>query len=645
MWVTKNLFEQSSARLDKDLRLSQRSDRKWQFLTNPKAREDIRQRIAVALQRSNASTGMNKQAVLITVMKNRTHLNNLIKLLTDLPLGGVPVLVIDDEADQASLNNLVNKEKESKTYQRIKEIRQRLPHHTFLQYTATPQAPLLINIIDMLSPSFAALLTPGPAYTGGKTFFEKDFDLIRHIRTKEIPSKDQELTEPPDSLLDAMKIFFLGVAAGIRNGEDEEGKNRSMMVHPSKETEPHANYGQWVRDIQKRWASTLRLPIADPDRQELIEDFIKAYADLLKTVENLAPFDDLLPHLPFAVSNTIVTIVNAAKGPTPLPEWRQDYAHIVVGGEVLNRGYTIEGLIVTYMPRSKGVGNADTIQQRARWFGYKAEYLGYCRVYLTDEQREIYKDYVIHEEYVRNKLREHIAIGKSLREWRRALLLSADLRPTRHDVIDLEYIRGNYSKDWFQQRAPHDSSQAVESNRKTVEKFISKLSFQPDEGHPKRTDMQQHLVAYNVSLDFVYRELLTKFLVTRSGDSHQFVGLLLQLERYLEEHPIEQFKCTIYLMSKGTPRKRGLKDNDEISYLFQGANPDKTGEYYPGDGKIRDYQGVTVQIHMLRICKGDDLIADNVPTIAVALPKEMSADWIVQTDKKASKQFARPYWE
>ncbi len=643
--ITKNLFEQSSARLDKDLRLSQRSDRKWQFLPNPKARADIKQRIAIALQRNNAFPGVNKQAVLITVMKNRTHLNNLIKLLSDLRLDGVPTLVIDDEADQASLNNLVNKEKESATYRRIVQIRELLPHHTFIQYTATPQAPLLINIIDMLSPSFAAILTPGPTYTGGKTFFEKDFDLIRHIRAKEIPSKDQELTEPPDSLLEAMRIFFVGVAVGLRMGEDEEGKNRSMMVHPSKETEQHANYGQWVRNIQKHWARTLRLPETDPDRQELIEDFRKAHDDLLKTVENLPSFEDLLPQLSYAVNDTIVTIVNAAKGPTPLPDWRQDYAHIVVGGEVLNRGYTIEGLTVTYMPRSKGVGNADTIQQRARWFGYKAEYLGYCRVYLTDEQREIYKYYVIHEEYVRNKLREHIATGKSLREWRRALLLSPDLRPTRHDVIDLEYIRGNYSKDWFEQHAPHDSPEAPESNRKTVEEFLSGLSFQPDEGHPMRTEMQKHLVASNVSLDFVYRELLTKFLVTRSGDSHRYDGLLLQLKRYLEQYPTNQCKCTIYLMSGGKPRRRSVDDNDEIPTLFQGPHPDKTGEYYPGDRQIRDHQGVTVQIHNLTVHKGQAVIADNVPTIAVALPKEMSADWIVQTDKKASKKFARPYWE
>jgi hypothetical protein len=165
----------------------------------------------------------------------------------------------------------------------------------------------------MLSPKFVALLTPGPAYTGGKTFFEKDFRLIRPIHAREVPSKDQDLTEPPGSLLDAMRIFSLGVAAGHKGGEQgTRGKNRSLMVHPSKVTEQHANYGLWVRHIQKYWAMALHSTQADLDRKMLIEDFKKAYHDLSKTVDNLPTFDDLLLYLPNAVNDTIVTILNAA---------------------------------------------------------------------------------------------------------------------------------------------------------------------------------------------------------------------------------------------------------------------------------------------------------------------------------------------
>jgi hypothetical protein len=98
-------------------------------------------------------------------------------------------------------------------------------------------------------------------------------------------------------------------------------------------------------------------------------------------------------------------------------------------------------------------------------------------------------------------------------------------------------------------------------------------------------------------------------------------------------------------MSQGRLRERSLDNNDQIPTLFQGPHPDKKGEYYPGDRQLRDRQGVTVQIHYLTILKDKKVLVDDVPTIAIALPPEMSTDWIIQTNKKASKNFARPNWE
>src|SRR5207244_2072145 len=116
-------------------------------------------------------------------------------LLDALSLDGIPVLVIDDEADQASLNNRTRQGDQSKTYSVLLEVRSRLPVHTFLQYTATPQAPLLINLIDALSPDFARVLRPGHAYTGGQTFFiDREHDLIRIIPASELPLPENNLT-------------------------------------------------------------------------------------------------------------------------------------------------------------------------------------------------------------------------------------------------------------------------------------------------------------------------------------------------------------------------------------------------------------------------------------------------------------------
>lgn len=81
----------------------------------------------------------------------------------------------------------------------------------------------------------------------------------------------------------------------------------------------------------------------------------------------------------------------------------------------MDRGFTVEGLTVTYMPRNVGVGNVDTIQQRARFFGYKRSYLGYCRVFLDQVTIDAYNSIVDHEENVRDQLREFDIDNKHLK--------------------------------------------------------------------------------------------------------------------------------------------------------------------------------------------------------------------------------------
>src|SRR5690606_5459357 len=135
----------------------------------------------------------DRQTILITVMKNHTHLKNLIQVLSALELEGIPALIVDDEADQASMNTKAQKPgEESTTYANIMELCRQLPHHTYLQYTATPQAPLLINLIDKLSPTFIEVLTPGPGYVGGKQFFLDHPELVYTIPDSELTTEETE---------------------------------------------------------------------------------------------------------------------------------------------------------------------------------------------------------------------------------------------------------------------------------------------------------------------------------------------------------------------------------------------------------------------------------------------------------------------
>jgi hypothetical protein len=405
--ISTNLVEQSFTRLERDLQIDSRNDLQWLSFRNPKPSESTTKgQIVNSIKNWNDPTfpPEDRQTILITVMKQKDHLPNLRNLLDSIDLIGVPVLIIDDEGDQHSMNNQnrnnsrTGQSRMSTIHKRIVELRNSIPHHTFIQYTATPQGPIFQDLMDQLSPKFIQLLTPGSGYTGGATFFIDRSELtevIDDINPNQFPN------QPPQSLIKAMMVFFLGVVKGKRL---REGKNRSMMIHPSQLTFTHTEYSRFVTNIKNHFVEILSLSDDNADKKDLMDQFKGAYDDLSRSTTDLPSFEELTgDQLRHIINSTVVQSLNSRGNNRTVVEWRNSYSWILIGGQAMDRGFTVEGLTVTYMPRSVGVGNADTIQQRARFFGYKLGYIGYCRVYLDRDARNRYIDYVEHEEDMRRR--------------------------------------------------------------------------------------------------------------------------------------------------------------------------------------------------------------------------------------------------
>jgi hypothetical protein len=635
--TTVPLFNQSTTRLQRDLRLTTRRDRRWQLFPlqrdthQPSMLNAIR---GVLADWSDSSVPeADKKTVLITVMKHHGWLAQLRAMLASLDLAGRPVLIIDDEADQASLNARVNSGEETTTYTRIMELRAQIPHHTFLQYTATPQAPLLINIIDLLSPNFVEVLGAGPGYVGGKDFFVALLNShVRQIPPADVPSTTNVLLEPPASLLEALRIFMVGVASQLlRQGDTGY---RSMLVHPSHRTASHQEFFNWVQSAFTAWQDTLALDESDPDRRDLLAEFATAYDDLATTANDLPPYEIVARELLRAFRNTTVMEVNAVPGKTPTIPWQNCLGWVLVGGQAMDRGFTVEGLTVTYMPRGVGVGNADTVQQRGRFFGYKQDYLGYCRIYLEAGVRQAFHDYVAHEEEVRAQLEDYERSGRPLNEWKRAFILSDSLRPTRSSVLDLDYMRGEFADSWFEPKYVGGPPELVAANRQAIETFIARIQLAEMDGHAARTAIQRHRSADDLSLAEVLQNLLVEFRLAQLRDSQSYIGALLQISRALDRNRDE--RCMVVQMSGGQARERGVNDEGRItSRLFQGANPSTgptQGSIYPGDRHIREADRVTIQIHNLDATRGTNgpTITRNVPVLAIWLPARLGESWLVQ---------------
>ncbi|WP_316851595.1 Z1 domain-containing protein [Pedobacter agri] len=631
------LLSQSTKRLTDDLRINERYsfEQKWTLLTNPTRKDESS--IANLLNQWQDETYPKDRCktILITVMKHGSHLKNLREVLSRVNLSHAPTLIIDDESDQASLNNGARSSRRdgiepedimegntSMIYRRINQLRNILPHFTYLQYTATPQANLFINLMDRLSPNFIRLLTPGSDYTGGIAFFRGELDLVREIPVSEIGTVQQPLEGPPESLQEALRFFYLGVAAGnITKSYKKPGqKNRSMLVHPSRLQGDHTTYLAWLNTIKNSWQRMLKK--GEPEEKEaFMKAFESTYAHLASTVEDLPSFSELSGvQLIHAIEYTPIKEVNSRLGSTPQIKWQDDYAWILVGGQSMDRGFTVEGLTVTYMPRNIGMGTVDTILQRARFYGYKKPYLGYCRVFLDEVTIDAYGHIVDHEEDIRNRLAEFDKQEIHLDRWNREVVLNSMLRLTRSSVLYDDLQRDDQRNRWLRISVPHDADELIAENRAAVKEFLSQriFAFKPLEGHIERTTDQIHLHA-ELPLKDCLGQLLNKVKYTYFKDSSYYSSLRALLQDHLEKHPEET--CQVYLMGARsledwTRRTRGLSAKGEIKNLFQGSNSNARVMIYPGDERIKNNAQISIQIHMLDLRDS----FDEVPTLAIWTP-------------------------
>src|SRR5439155_25503422 len=138
------------------------TDYKWVSLRNPSSNQGAKE------LRDWLDKG---RIIFLPVLKHAGRIDALSSVARVSITGRARVLIVDDEADQASLNTRVNEAEESRIYAAIRRLRGNLPLHLYVQYTATPYAPLLLEPKDHLMPNFVAFLQPALGYTGGREFF------------------------------------------------------------------------------------------------------------------------------------------------------------------------------------------------------------------------------------------------------------------------------------------------------------------------------------------------------------------------------------------------------------------------------------------------------------------------------------------
>ena len=638
-----NLCKQTSERLEKDLiKAAAKNNSAYKVHKDPTVEEteDIVGHLSMS----------TKPTILIPILKHYEHIQNLTAVFKSEDFKNVmaneTVLIIDDEADQASLNSYghsnskKDEERTSATYDAILKMRAVLPGNTYIQYTATPQANILISMQDLLSPKSHTLLTPGEGYIGGKLYFGKgtNGDLYNGGLIKTIPcdqvfhNKRNKLKKAPQSLKDAVMLHILAVAIVVKWMAIDDIGYLSMMVHPDVSKANNKKFKTWIESDLKQWRKTMGKPDGQEDKVDLLEKFesLLPLAVEYYDIDERPTFDDLKDFIPDILNDKKVYLINSDADADKEIEWDKYCMHILVGAEMLNRGFTVEKLATTYMPRyTVGPTNADTIQQRCRFFGYKTSYIKSCRVFLPESSITNYVDYVDHEEELRQKLSE----CDTLEAAEHQILLSPRLRPTRANVLPISVVKtklkGNRAMQAF------ESKETIMRNDIVVQKFIDthKSDFDAEKYRGYTANLSHRIVKIDVDEAIKF---LSDFRFKNFPDASRKSATIRYL-RYLagqEENPL-QYVYVIQMAWDSVPRERSFdfesKRFSANTRLF--APPEVGNHIYVGDEKIVEPDSITIQIHHIKFKGIEAGFPQTAYTLAINYPEAISTNYCSNEQK------------
>ncbi|MDZ7961469.1 MAG: Z1 domain-containing protein [Aulosira sp. DedQUE10] len=395
--------------------------------------------------------------LLLVVKKNKSILTNLFKWALSVRglvheesgrkiVRDVPLLIIDDEADNASINtNPLSFDENGKVLEDhdvsainkiIRQLLYSFEKSSYVGYTATPFANIFIHPDgiksecgeDLFPRSFIINIPTPSNYIGPVQVFGLDTDstsgleefeglpIIRYLDDHEewIPTQHKKEHIPeylPPSLQEAIKAFIL--ACAIRMARGQENEHNSMLVHVTRYTNVQSEVTDQVREELNSVKRRLRYGDGNASKQIFI-DFEKLYKrDFIPTTKavfearSYEHFQDVywdeVKALLFKVAEKvqIKKINGTAKDVLEYWEYKNGLSVIAIGGDKLSRGLTLEGLTVSYYLRASKM--YDTLMQMGRWFGYRPRYLDVCRLYTTDELVEWYKHITVASEELRQE--------------------------------------------------------------------------------------------------------------------------------------------------------------------------------------------------------------------------------------------------
>jgi len=319
---------------------------------------------------------------------------------------GNPLFIIDDEADAASLNTMINSNRKSSINRYLEEIKTRAASSIYLQVTGTPQSILLQTMASGWHPYFTYYFRPGNGYLGGDYFFPKD-DVSQCV----------VLTDKIGEPLKEAVIHHLVVSSQILLSS---GKVCNFLIHPSVRKAVHNQY-------QDEVLGELQYCKNHIDDSSFIQELKQSFENAVPGKFERSSFEAVYAKIKELLLNNHVKVLVMNGSSSITSEHYETGSNIIIGGNTLGRGVTFPGLQTIYYARTAKKPQADTMWQHSRMFGYDRDE-GLMKVFIEDKLYKLFSDINATNNSIISQVERGLTNIK--------LYYPEGINPTRKNVLD-----------------------------------------------------------------------------------------------------------------------------------------------------------------------------------------------------------------
>lgn len=487
-----NLRSQTQLRLDSELtgepftddvehvELPPVADRQWVRLTNV---DDFTDNTTLRLD----SLAQSGRPILVVMKKKPQIMRKLLRWIKKAPeeiRRTVPLLLIDDEADQASTDTS-RSGKPTPTNAHIRLILKYFTRHAYVGYTATPFANLLINMRtnteelgrDLYPRNFIVSLPRPNDYIGAEQIFSKgqSENFVRFVDDNEV-SEFEVKKQNGSKLQKSIMSFCLSAAARYHRGH--RNKPMTMLIHTTHLQDGHSTMKQIVENYIQELIDQLKSQNTEDIYSKLEKlwnkDFVSTTKDLYPN--RVAEFIEIKPFILEFLNELDILQLNARSTDVLDYTQKKDIKVIAIGGNTLSRGLTLEGLMTSYFIRKSSA--YDTLLQMGRWFGYREGYEDLTRIYTSKKLSGYFEDLALVEKEIRQELYRYdeddvtpAQVAVKIRAHKEMKITAAN-KMGAAETVESSYSEKLAQTIWL----PLEYPEILRRNLKVAEDFIEEIS-------------------------------------------------------------------------------------------------------------------------------------------------------------------------